>query len=42
MEKDGGGGGQKLKAEYSKIEALNKVGHGIHVIDDVFSEYCDS
>lgn len=36
------GGG--LKPEYAnrKGEALNKVGHGLHVVDDVFRAYCDA
>jgi len=32
----------KLKADQKKFEALNKVGHGLHVLDPVFRDYSQS
>mmetsp|Transcript_75666 Transcript_75666/g.234965 ORF Transcript_75666/g.234965 Transcript_75666/m.234965 type:complete len:303 (-) Transcript_75666:2-910(-) len=42
LEKGAAGEDGKLKAEVSKARALNKVGHGLHVVDDKFREYCHS
>jgi len=39
LEKDAAGEDGKLKPEVSKLRSLNKVGHGLHVVDDAFREY---
>jgi phytanoyl-CoA hydroxylase len=42
LEKGTTGSDGKLKPEVKKTRALNKVGHGLHVMDDVFKAYSQS
>lgn len=42
LEKDAAGEDGKLRPNLAKGRALNKVGHGLHVVDDVFREYSQS
>jgi len=42
LEKGAAGEDGKLKPEVTKARALNKVGHGLHVVDHVFRDYSHS
>lgn len=42
LEKDAADEGGKLKPGIAKERSLNKVGHGLHVVDDVFKSYSSS
>jgi len=42
LEKDAAGDDGKLKSGLAKERSLNKVGHGLHVVDDVFKRYSHS
>merc|ERR1719220_2653253 len=39
LEKDAAQENGNLKPELEKLRALNKVGHGLHEVDEVFQEY---
>mmetsp|Transcript_10794 Transcript_10794/g.26927 ORF Transcript_10794/g.26927 Transcript_10794/m.26927 type:complete len:363 (-) Transcript_10794:88-1176(-) len=42
LEKDAAGDDGKLKPGLEKARSLNKVGHGLHVVDEVFKRYSHS